>query len=139
MRVCLCLLALTVCSLSAADQPKATETVQGKLIVRAGQPPAIETSEHKLIQLDGDQPTRKVLHDPRVNGFDVEAHGHFTAADKFQIDPQHARSLLVHDGGKLKMITYWCDVCYIRAYAPGPCVCCQKDTDLELRDLDDIR
>jgi hypothetical protein len=30
-------------------------------------------------------------------------------------------------------------VCSIRAYAPGPCVCCQKDTDLDLRDLDDIR
>ena len=69
----------------------------------------------------------------------MEARGHFTAPDKFLIDPQHTRALLVRDGGKLKMITYWCDVCYIRAYAPGPCVCCQKDTDLDLRDLDDIR
>ena len=25
------------------------------------------------------------------------------------------------------------------AYAPGACVCCQKDTDLELRGQDDIR
>lgn len=139
MRVSLCLLALAACSLFAADQPKTAEIVSGKLVVRAGQPPAIETPEHKLIQLDGDQPTRKVLHDPRVNGFDAEAHGHFTAPDKFQLDPQHTRSLLVHDAGKLKMITYWCDVCYIRAYAPGPCVCCQKDTDIELRELDDIR
>jgi hypothetical protein len=132
------LLALAVCAL-AADKPKATETVEGKLIVRPGQPPAIETAGHKLIQLDGDQPTRKVLHDPRVNGLEAEAHGHFTAADKFLVDPQHTRSLLVHDAGKLKMITYWCDVCYIRAYAPGPCVCCQKDTDIDLRELDDIR
>lgn len=143
MRVCLCLLALAVFSLAAADKPadkpKAAETVHGRLIVRAGQPPAIETPEHQLVQLDGDQPTRKVLHDPRVNGFDVEAHGHFTAPGQFLIDPQHTRSLLVHDHDKLKMITYWCDVCYIRAYAPGPCVCCQKDTEVELRDLDDIR
>src|SRR5260370_29670552 len=65
MRVCLCLLALAVCSLSAADKPK-TETVRGKLVVGSGQTPAIETPEHKLIQLDGDQPTRKTLHDPRV-------------------------------------------------------------------------
>ena len=137
MRVLLCLLALAVCPLLAADKP--AETVNGRLVVRAGQAPAIETAEHKLIQLDGDTPTRKVLHDPRVNGFEAEAHGHFTAPDKFVIDPQHTRSLLVHDHGKLKMITYWCDVCYIRAYAPGPCVCCQKDTDIELRDLDDIR
>jgi hypothetical protein len=140
MRVCLCLLALAVASLSAADKPKApAETVRGKLIVRAGQPPAIETADHQLVQLDGDQPTRKVLHDPRVTGFDVEAHGHFTAPGQFLVDPQYTRSLLVHDGGKLKMITYWCDVCYIRAYTPGPCVCCQKDTEVDLRDLDDIR
>ena len=82
---------------------------------------------------------RKVLHDPRINGFQAEARGHFTAPGKFLIDQQHTRPLVVLDGGKPKMITYWCDVCYIRAYAPGPCVCCQKDTDLELRDLDDIR
>ena len=80
-----------------------------------------------------------MLHDPRVNGFEVAARGHFTAPDKFLIDPQHTRALVVMDGGKPKMITYWCGVCSIRAYVPGPCVCCQKDTDLELRDLDDIR
>jgi hypothetical protein len=139
MRVCLCLFALAVSALSAADKPKSADIVHGKLIVSAGQPPAIETDEHQLIHLDGDQPTRKVLHDPRVNGFEVEAHGHFTAPGQFLLDPQHTRSLVVHDHGKLKMITYWCDVCYIRAYAPGPCVCCQKDTEIDLRDLDDIR
>ena len=143
MRVChllmaLGLLALAFCPLSAADQP-GTETVRGKLVVASGQAPAIETPDHKLIQLDGDPQTRKVLHDPRVNGFEVEARGHFTGAGRFQVDPQHSRSLLVHDHGKLKMITYWCDVCYIRAYAPGPCVCCQKETTVELRDLDEIR
>jgi hypothetical protein len=138
MRVCLCFLALAAFSLCAATPPK-SETLHGKLVVRSGQAPELETAEHQRIALDGDAPTRKVLHDPRVNGFDVEAHGHFTAPGQFLIDPQHLRPLLVHDHGSLKMITYWCDVCYIRAYAPGPCVCCQKDTDLELRELDDIR
>jgi hypothetical protein len=138
MRVCLCILALAAVSLHAATAPK-SETVRGKLVVSSGEAPVVETAEHRRIVLDGDAPTRKVLHDPRVNGFEVEARGHFTAPGKFLIDPQHTRALLVRDGGKLKMITYWCDVCYIRAYAPGPCVCCQKDTDLDLRDLDDIR
>ena len=141
MRVCLCLLSLLivgVLSLPAATEAK-SETVRGKLVVRSGEAPVLETAENKRIVLDGDTPTRKVLHDPRVNGFEVEARGHFTAPGKFLIDPQHTRALVVRDGGKLKMITYWCDVCYIRAYAPGPCVCCQKDTDLDLRDLDDIR
>ena len=138
MRDCLCLLALAALSLSAAASPK-SETVHGKLIVASGEAPILETADHQRILLDGDAPTRKVLHDARLNGFEVEATGHYTAPGKFLIDPQHTRALLVNQGGKLKMITYWCDVCYIRAYAPGPCVCCQKDTDLDLRDLDDIR
>lgn len=138
MRACLGLVLLAVLSLHAATAPK-SETVRGKLVVHSGEAPVLETAEHQRVALDGDTPTRKVLHDPRVNGFEVEAHGHFTASGQFLIDGQHTRPLLVRDGGKLKMITYWCDVCYIRAYAPGPCVCCQKDTDLELRDLDEIR
>jgi len=138
MRVCLCLLALAVSSLCATSPPK-TENVRGKLLVHSGEPTVLETAEHKRILLDGDTSTRKVLHDSRVDGFEVEARGHFTAADQFLIDPFHTHPLMVRDGGKLKMITYWCNVCYIRAYTPGPCVCCQKDTDLELRDPDDIR
>jgi hypothetical protein len=137
MRVCLCFLAL-VCSLGAADKVR-TEIIRGKLTVREGKPPVIETAEHKLIMVDGDTPTHKVLNDPRVNGFDVQARGHFTGADRFQVDPQHTHPLLVQDHGGLKMITYWCDVCSIRAYAPGPCVCCQRETTLELRDPADIQ
>jgi hypothetical protein len=137
MKLCLCWLVLAG-TLAAADNVK-TETLRGKLIIQAGQAPAVETADHRRILLDGDQPTRKVLHDERVNGFEMEARGHFTAPDRFTIDPQHTRALLVRDGGHLKMITYWCDVCGIRAYTPGPCVCCQKETTLDLRDPDDIQ
>ena len=56
---------------------------RGKLTVRAGQGPVVETAEHKLITLDGDEPTRKVLNDRRVNGFEMEARGHFTAPNRF--------------------------------------------------------
>lgn len=134
MRFCLCILALAVGSLCAAQAP---ETLRGKLIVRAGQAPAIETAEHRLVTLDGDDVTRKVLHDQRVNGFEVEVKGHYTAPDRFLIDPSHTRAMLVRQDGKLKMITYWCDICAIRAYTPGPCVCCQRETTLDLRDPDE--
>jgi hypothetical protein len=141
MKVCLCLLA-AACTLAAADNIK-SDTLRGKLIIAEGQAPVVETSDHRRIVLDGDTPTKKVLHDERVNGFEMEARGHFTAPDRFTIDPQHTRSLLVrepgHEHGHLKMVTYWCDVCGIRAYAPGPCVCCQAETTLDLRDPDDIR
>ena len=104
MRVCLCFLAL-VCSLGAADKVR-TETIRGRLMVSEGKPPAIETAEHKYIMVDGDTPTHKVLNDPRVNGFDVQARGHFTRPDRFQVDPQHTHALQVNDHGRLKMITY---------------------------------
>ena len=142
MRAYVCLLIVAAGCLSAADKANTgakAETVRGKLVVRAGQPSWLETDDHRLIALDGDQPTRKVIHDPRVNGFQVNATGHFTAPDKFLIDPQHTHALMVRESGVLKMITYWCDVCFIRAYAPGPCVCCQREATLELRNPDDIR
>ncbi|HTP36683.1 MAG TPA: hypothetical protein VMJ75_31120 [Candidatus Acidoferrales bacterium] len=137
MKFCLCLLAFAS-TVAAADKIQ-SETLRGKLIIQTGQPAAVETPDHRRIVLDGDQPTRKVLQDERINGFEMEARGHFTAPDRFTIDPQHTRALLVRDHGHLKMVTYWCDVCGIRAYTPGPCVCCQKETTLDLRDPNDIQ
>jgi hypothetical protein len=123
--------------LGAADGvPAPAGVVRGKLLVREGQPAQVETAEHKTVKLDGDESTLKVLGDGRLNGFQVEAHGHFTAPDRFLIDPVHTHSLLVRQDGKLKLVTYWCDICSIRAYTPGPCVCCQRETTLDLRDPD---
>jgi hypothetical protein len=123
----------------AAEQPKG-DTLRGKLIIQTGHSPAVETPDHARIIVQSDEANDKVLHDDRINGFEMQAHGHFISPDHFQIDPQHTRSLLVRDhDGRLKMVTYWCDVCGIRAYTPGPCVCCQKNTDLDLRDPNDIQ
>jgi len=131
------MLLLCAVSLSAADlhQP-GTTTVRGKLRVTPGKPPVLETADHKLITLEGDDTSGKVLADPRLNGFELEAHGRFTAPDHFVLNPSHTHSMLVRKDGKLKLVSYWCDICSIRAYTPGPCVCCQRDTELELRDPD---
>ena len=137
MRGCLLLMLAGAMALFAAE-PK-TETIAGKLTVRSGAPAVLETASHQVVELDGDAPTRKVLHDPRISGMQAQATGHFTAPGKFLVDPQYKRALLIKQGGHLKMITYWCEVCGIRAYTPGPCVCCQADTELDLRDPDDIR
>ena len=137
MRFCLCLLALAG-GLAWADGASPSVTLRGTLTVSENQAPRVETADHKQITLDADAQTTKVLHDVRLNGFHIETKGHFTAPDRFLIDPIHTRSLLVRDGGKLKMVTYWCDVCSIRSFTPGPCVCCQKETTLDLRDPDDI-
>ena len=137
MRRCLLLLLASAWMLAAAE-PK-TETIEGKLIVRQGAAAILETAGHQAIELSGDPSTQKVLHDERLNGMTAQATGHYIAPGKFLLDPQHKRALLVRKGETLKMITYWCEVCQLRSYTPGPCVCCQGETDLDLRNLDDIR
>src|SRR5215831_7129528 len=129
MKLCLILLPLLAGLLIAGEK---TETIEGKLIVRAGQAATLETAGHRQIQLDGDQPTRKVLQDERLNGRDIHATGHFTEAGVFMVDPQQKHGLLVHDHDRLKTITYWCAVCSLRSYTPGPCACCDGETALDL-------
>jgi hypothetical protein len=114
----------------------ATPSVRGKLTRSRDNKVALETADHKLIALDGDGPTVGVLDDQRLWGSDFEALGHFNTPDHFEIDGIHNRAMFVHRDGQRLMITYWCDVCYIRTYTPGICVCCQKYTDLDLREPD---
>ena len=134
MRVCLFLLAIGAV-VSAATLP-GTTTLKGKLAVHADGPATVETADHHTVTLSADTTITKVLADDRLNGFEVEARGHFVGTDKFQIDASHTIPFLVKKDGHLKMVTYWCDVCSIRDYTPGPSRCCQRETALDLRDPD---
>jgi hypothetical protein len=128
---------LSAC-LAAASRAQTPEPaiIRGTLVQRPGKPPAIETADRRIVSLDGDEPTKGVLNDQRLAGFDLEAKGRFTAPDQFLVDPIHTKAMFVHKDGHVKVITYWCDVCSIRTYTPGPCWCCQKETLLDLRDPD---
>jgi hypothetical protein len=117
----------------AADPQR---SVRGKLRQREGHPPSLELADGRLVELSGDEPTVGVLNDPRLKDSDFEAVGRFAGTDKFEIDLIHTRSLFVHRAGQRLMVTYWCDICYIRTYTPGDCWCCQEWTDLDLRDPD---
>lgn len=134
MRFCLCLVVLA--ALCSAADPAQSDTVRGKLLIREGQPASVQTAEGRKVELAGDDSTQKVLADPRLNGFEIQAKGRFDSPAHFTIDPIHTHSLLVNQSGRLKLVTYWCDVCTIRSYTPGPCVCCQKETTLDLIDPD---
>jgi hypothetical protein len=132
-RIALLILTVMAGVAYAAETPPAV-TLRGKLVVCEGKPATLQTAEHKLVKLAGDASTVKVLGDARLNGFEVEAKGHFTATGEFLIDPLHTRAMMVHKDGHLKVVTYWCDVCSLRAYTSGPCVCCGKETTLDLID-----
>lgn len=109
--------------------------VRGKLGWNAAHQPVLVQGD-KSILLSGDATTQAILQDERMQGSDFEVIGHFTAPDRFEIDPIHTVAIFVYKNGKRQKITYWCDVCYIRTLAPGTCVCCQKYTDLDLQDPD---
>ena len=118
-----------------ADSSGAVTVIRGKLTLRKDQPPALEVNG-KLISLDGDDATRGVLNDERLAGSDLEAHGHFASPEKFIVDPIHTKALFVYHDGKRHTISYWCKVCSIRTYTPGPCMCCQEYTALDLQEVD---
>jgi hypothetical protein len=137
MRFCQLLLVSALALGCLAETPKSAHQsvkLRGKLTQRPGRPPAVETSDRRLVTVEGEEGALKVLNDKRLNGTELEATGHFKTPEHFVLDPNHARTVFAHKDGKLKMITYWCDVCSIRTYEPGPCWCCQAETVLELRD-----
>ena len=90
--------------------------------------------KRKPIQMTGDDPTKLVLNDVRLDGADFEALGEFAASGEFKIDPIHLRSMWVYKDNQRLMVSYWCDICYIRTYSPGICWCCQEYTKLDLKD-----
>ena len=111
-------------------------SIRGKLTRSRDGKPALETADHKLVSLYGDDPTMGVLNDQRLRDTDFEALGHFKTPDHFEIDGIENQAMFVHKNGQRLTISYWCEVCYIRTYTPGICVCCQKYTDLDLREPD---
>jgi hypothetical protein len=126
---------ISVAGVVRAESPEGA-SIRGTLIRSPDGHPAVTTSEGKTIFLDGDEGTLSVVNDDRLRGMDFEALGHFTALNRFAIDPIYQRAMFVHKDGKRLFITYWCNVCYIRTYVPGNCRCCQKYTDLDLTEND---
>lgn len=134
MRACLLLACALAYGLAQSSTP---ETLEGKLTVREGKPPAIVTAGRGIVILEGDEPSMKVLNDKRLDGMDLRARGHSAGPGRFAVDPIHTRAMLVRKDGRLKLITYWCEICSIRTYSPGECWCCQRETTLDLRDPED--
>ena len=114
-----------------AETPSAT-SLRGKL--HAGDKPVLVLPDGRRAELSGDAETELVLNDSRLDGIDFEVVGKWESAQRFAINPMHLRAMFVHQGGKRLFVTYWCDVCSIRTYTPGLCLCCRKETDLDLRE-----
>jgi hypothetical protein len=114
-----------------AGQAAGQASVRGRLA--PGESPALKTGEEKLIRLEGDTETTGVIKDERLKDVDFEAVGEFLNADRFRIGPIHEKSMWVWKDGHKHSISYWCEVCAIRTYTPGICMCCQEETAVDLR------
>lgn len=108
--------------------------VRGQLRQGDGTRPGILTRGGKSVDLLGDKSTVGVLTDPRLKTADFEAMGHYVDPGQFQVDPIYKKALFVWQGGKRLIVSYWCPICSIRAWTPGPCQCCQRPMNLDLRD-----
>jgi hypothetical protein len=123
---------------------QAAETVRGlRGKLSPGAKPRL-IAETGPVALTGDVGTLLVLADERLKGLDFEAVGEAAAGepDVFRVGPLHKRSMFVHRNGQRLMITYWCEVCSIRTFTPGVCMCCQDETAVDLKEKlesDDLR
>jgi hypothetical protein len=126
------ILGIAAVALPRAFAASEGETLRGKL--RTGAQPVLELSGGQTQTLQGDASTMLVLADTRLQGAELEVTGTRQANGALMIGPIHTRAMKVHRDGKALLITYWCEVCSIRTFAPGICVCCQDETALDLRE-----
>lgn len=118
--------------IAAAAVPLKAASVRLRGVLR--QASDLETGDGKRIRLEGDTETSAVLRDKRLFGLSVEAVGGWSGEGRFRIEPIHESGLFVFRDGKPLVVTYWCEVCSIRTYSPGICMCCQEETALDLRE-----
>ena len=110
----------------AQDASAARGRVVGDLRLKLG--------DGRVIGVSGDAESVAVLRDGRLARDEFELRGRFAAPDAFAIDPIHLKAIFVWRDGRRLVVTYWCDVCAIRAWTPGKCQCCQDEMALDLRD-----
>lgn len=132
-------LAVSVSTLTEAALAEETSiSLRGKLVTQGDHAGSLTLPDGKSMKLTGDEQTRGVVNDARLNGVDFEVVGNASQSGAFEIQPIHKRAMFVHHKGKKLFVTYWCAVCAIRTYAPGICWCCQDETVLDLRETMEI-
>ncbi len=107
-------------------EAKTPLVLQGKLLSVSGTAPILRASG-KDYSLAGKTPYLfHTLQDERLLNREVRLEGRMRPDGVMEV----TRLYTLRDG-KLYKVRYYCEVCNIEALEPGPCVCCQKPTDLQ--------
>lgn len=112
--------------------------LRGKLEAPDEGTAGLRLPDGSFVRLHGDEQTDKVLHDERLRGWDFEVYGHRRADGGFDILPIHLAALFTYQNRRQLRVTYYCDVCAIRTYSPGICLCCREDTRVDAVDPESI-
>jgi hypothetical protein len=108
-----------------AGSSKPLRAIEGKLLEGA-HGPQLQTGS-KVYSLTSDSPSLlHTLSDPRLRLRDVKLEGREKPDGQFEV-----AHLFTVKNGQLYKVRYYCNVCNIVAQEPGPCVCCQRPTELE--------
>jgi hypothetical protein len=111
------------------------DRIIGKLTPgQEGRAPILTLDSGEKVELTGDKESLEVLGDSRLKDMKLEAVGKLQEPGRFLVDPIHTKAMRVHRHGKELLISYWCEVCSIRTYTPGVCMCCQDETALDLKE-----
>jgi ketosteroid isomerase-like protein len=121
----------------AAVAMPASDTVQGKLEVGSDGSLRVAAAAGEVALTSSDSSILHTLQDPRMNGREVRLKGRLENSPGAAGLLDVAHVVTVHDG-KVFRLRFYCHVCNIPATEPGPCVCCQRWTDLEEIPLSEV-
>ena len=127
---------LAVTSSQVVAEPPALQkesepiTIRGRVVrfdPNQDKPFAFKAENGRLYRFLANDVLTDIFADDRVRDRQLQITGLLHKEDRLEVTK--VQSLR---GGKLYDLYYFCDVCNITTYAPGPCPCCRKE--LELRE-----
>ena len=99
-------------------------TVLAGSLAHQNDAPILKVKERSYILTSADNSILTTLADVRNRGRQLELHGRWKNPETFVVE-----RFLVRREGKLFKLVYYCDVCNITTYQPGPCDCCREPTE----------
>lgn len=113
-------LVFAVCALAS------TASIRGTLVAPVdGEPLQLVLADGSTVELELDEGLDLTMRDPQLAKRLWEVRGQLTDSGRFSVE----KIFTVKDG-ELHRVTYYCEICHITTHEPGPCMCCQGDTDL---------
>lgn len=118
--------ALVGALLLAVSAGASAEVVRGSLVApEAGKGLQLALTGGGTVDLELDEGLELTMRDPQLAKRLWELRGQLHEGGRFAVE-----KIFTVKEGELHRVTYYCEICHITTHEPGPCMCCQGDTDL---------